>query len=133
MERVYSYLILNNKKYFSIAEEYIELERIFKKETLFEKASLWVDMVIHPIIAFVTLILRKQNLDIFSVLTIQKTIRIWTDWFRYLTLGYETREWIDIVRSVGGPFISTNDPTYHMYVYADGMQRLQNQLHMKPL
>ena len=73
MEKIYSYLILNNKKYFSLADEYVELERIFKKETFLEKASLWVDMIIHPIIALVTLILRKQNLDIFSVLTIQKT------------------------------------------------------------
>jgi hypothetical protein len=32
------------------------------------------------------------------------------------------REWTNIVRAVGGPFISTNDAKYHIYVYADGMQ-----------
>ena len=128
MEKILSYLILNNKNFFSIAEEYVELEQIFKKETFFEKMSLFVDMILHPLISIAMTFMRGQTIDIFLVLTIQKTIQLWVDWFRYLALTYETREWVDVVRSAGGPFISTNDPTYHMYVYADGMQRLQNNL-----
>jgi hypothetical protein len=59
-------------------------------------------------------------------MTIHKTVSLWVDWIRYKELDSEIHEWIKIVKSNGGPFISTNDVSYHTYVYADGMQRLYN-------
>ena len=39
-------------------------------------------------------------------------------------LREEINSWISIVKKVDGPWISTNDSQYHLYVYADAMQRL---------
>jgi hypothetical protein len=44
------------------------------------------------------------------------------------SLNSEIREWTRIVKSVGGPFISANDSTYHVFVYADAMERLRSGL-----
>jgi len=55
-------------------------------------------------------------------------VTMWVDWFQYYNITQETLEWKKFVQSAGGPFISTNDPMYHLYVYADGMQRLKNSL-----
>jgi len=64
-------------------------------------------------------------------MTIHKTVTMWIDWFQYYNITQETLEWKKFVQTAGGPFISTNDPTYHMYVYADGMQRLKNKFFKK--
>ena len=66
------------------------------------------------------------------MISLHKTISLWTQWFQFKTLTYEIREWTSIVRSIGGPFISSNDPTYHMFVYADGMQRVWDSLFVLP-
>jgi len=126
MSQLHQYLILNRRDYFAIAEEYVMLNQIFQRETFLEKLSLWVDMLIYPVFLIVSIFLHKQEFSIFTVMTIHKVVSLWTDWIRYLELQYETHEWMNIVRSNDGPFISTNDPKYHMYVYADGMQRLNN-------
>ena len=120
------YLILNDRNYFALAEEHIYLEQIFKKETLLEKLTLWIDMLVYPIVMLFSTIWYGQDINIFTVMTIHKTVTMWLDWVKYYQLCHEVSEWKKFVQSAGGPFISTNDPTYHVYVYADGMQRLKN-------
>jgi hypothetical protein len=122
------YLILNKKRYFSIAEEFVNLEKLFKLETLFEKVSFWIDMVIYPIYTLISTLLFQQQLGIMTIVSIHKTVTKWQQYFRYIELKSEITEWKTIVQSVGGPFISTNDDTYHSYVYADGIQRLHDNL-----
>lgn len=122
------YLILNNSNYFAIAEEYITLEQLFKKDTIFEKLNVWIDMVIYPIISLISIIVYNQPIGIFTVITIHKIVSKWQQYIRYLQLKSETDEWKDIVNSTGGPKISTNDDMYIMYVFADAMQRLRNRL-----
>ncbi len=123
------YFTLNySKSFFRIAEEYIALQTKFIKDTFYEKLSLWIDMLISPIISILMCLYSKKLPSMFTMLSLQKTFTIWMDWFRFKELSADIREWTNIVRAIGGPFISTNDPTYHIFVYADGMQRLRDVL-----
>jgi magnesium-transporting ATPase (P-type) len=122
------YLILNNSNYFAVAEEFTILDQLFKQDTVFEKLNFWIDMVIYPIINLISIIVYNQRMGIFTIISIHKTVTKWQQYIRYLQLKSETNEWKEIVNSIGGPSISTNDDTYIMYVFADAMQRLRNRL-----
>ena len=122
------YAILNIKNYFEIAEEYVILEKEFTTETLYKKINFWIDMILQPIFLIVSIVFFGQSLGIFTVMTIHKTITKWQTYITYLILRNQINEWRAVVRSIGGPFISTNDDAYQPYVYADGMQRLHNSL-----
>ena len=121
-------ILLRPNNYFEIAEEYTALQGIFLKDRWLSGMSLWLEMVISPIISFISFFVYNQTPTIFGMLGFHKAITLWTQWIRYKTLTYEIREWTNIVRSIGGPFISSNDPTFHVFVYADGMQRIWNSL-----
>lgn len=123
-----SQMLLSPNNYFQIAEEYVGLQEIFLKDGWIENISLWIDMIVYPIVSFVSIFVYHQSPTIFSMISLHKTITLWTQWLRFKTLTYEIREWTSIIRSIGGPFISTNDPMYHIFVYADGMQRCWNSL-----
>jgi hypothetical protein len=104
------------------------LEQLFKKDTAFEKLNFWIDMVIYPIITLISIIVYNQQMGVFTIISIHKTVSKWQKYIRYLQLKSETDEWKAIIHSIGGPIISTNDDTYLMYVFADAMQRLRNRL-----
>jgi hypothetical protein len=122
------HIILHPNSYFEFADEFVKLQSIFIKESAIEIASLWLDMVISPLISLVYCLVYNVSPSIFTIFSLQKTVTLWSDWFRFKYLAAEVREWTNIVRSIGGPFISTNDPLYHIYVYADAMQRLNTSL-----
>lgn len=128
MLEVNQYIILNKKRYFDIADEFVKLKQLFKLETLFEKMSFLVDMVIYPLYTLLSIVIYNQRMGILTIMSIHKTVTKWQQYFRYMQLKIDIDEWKTIVRSAGGPFISTNDDTYHSYVYADGMQRLHDNL-----
>lgn len=117
------YLILNNTNYFAIAEEYIQLQQLFKTETFFEKLSLFMKLVGNVILSFLW---KSSNLSL--ALTFYRAVDDWKQYMRYKNLKTKVEEWKQIVHSVGGPFISTNDELYQPYVYADGLQRLHTSL-----
>jgi hypothetical protein len=123
MSLVSQYLVLNNTDYFREADEYIQLHQLFKTETFYEKFGLFMKLIGNLILAFVW---KSQALSM--SFTIYRMVEDWKQYIRYLEIRSKIREWKELVRSVGGPFISTNDPTYQCYVYADGMQRLHNRL-----
>ena len=125
------YLILNNKSYFAVAEEFVNAQQLFKQETLFEKLNFWIDMVLYPLYNLCSILFLDAGFGLFTILSIHKTVTKWYEYFKFWLLKQETQEWRKIVKSVGGPFISTNDDMYHAYVYADGMQRLHNELFRK--
>ena len=120
------YLILNNQSYFAKADEFVDLNQLFIQETLFEKLNFWVDMILYPLYTLISIVFFDSEFGIFTLMTIQKTLTKWYEYFKYWMLGREIKEWKKLVKSAGGPFISTNDEIYHSYVYADGMQRLHN-------
>lgn len=121
---VISYLALHDT-YFKKADVYSRLNKIFNPEDLIGRIMLWVDMVVSPLITVVTSIWNMEMPSVFSIYSFYKTFNIWAEWFEYTLLQSEIHEWKRLVKSIGGPFISTNEPLYHSYVYADAMQRLR--------
>lgn len=121
-------LLMNASNYFSIADEYVSLQKIFSRDTLLEKIELWIEMVISPLIMVVMMIWEWKAPDMFQMMSLQKCAQLWKDWFRMRELRSEIHMWIKLVRSIGGPFIATNDAEYHVFVYADAMQRLRDSL-----
>jgi hypothetical protein len=123
MSSISRYLILNNTNYFAIAEEYIELNQLFKTETFYEKFGLFMKLIGNLILA---LVWKSQPLSM--SFTMYRMVEDWRQYLRYLEIHRRIREWRNIVHSAGGPFISTNDDLYQPYIYADGIQRLHNNL-----
>jgi len=121
-------ILMNSKDYFKIADEYVSLQKIFSRDTLLEKLELWIEMVISPLIMLVMSLWNLSMPDMFQMMSLQKCAQLWKDWFRMRELKSEIHMWIKIIRSIGGPFISANDAEYHVFVYADGMQRLHDLL-----
>ncbi len=64
--------------------------------------------------------------------SLMKTYQLWIDWLRFRELREKVDNWKMKVKSVGGPWISTNDPDYHVFVYADGMERIKYALRSRP-
>ena len=119
---------MNEKNYFKLADEYVSLQKIFSRDTLIGKLELWFDMIISPLLMILKSIWDKQYPSVFSMLSLQKCAQLWKDWFRMREIRSEIHMWIKLVRSIGGPFISSNDAEYHVFVYADAMQRLHDSL-----
>lgn len=122
------FLVLNGTDYFSLADEYVTLQKIFVKEAIHEKISLWFDMIVSPLLTILHAIWKQAMPSIFTVLSFQKCVNLWKQWLRFEDLKKQIHEWMKIVRSIGGPFISSNDAEYHVFVYADAMQRLHRGL-----
>lgn len=121
-------ILMRPKNYFSIADEYVSLQKIFSRDTLLGTLELWLEMVISPLIQLIMAIWNQSIPDVFQLMSLQKCVQLWKDWFRMREIRSEIHTWINIVRSVGGPFIASNDAEYHVFVYADGMQRLHDSL-----
>jgi hypothetical protein len=122
------FLLLNGPNYFSLADEYVTLQKIFVKETPLDQIGLWFDMIVSPILTILHAIWKQVMPSVFTVLSFQKCVTLWKQWFRFQDLKKQVHEWMNIVRSIGGPFISSNDAEYHVFVYADAMQRLHGGL-----
>ena len=117
-------ILTHEKDYFIKAERYLERYKQFNPETYYEKALLLVDMILTPLISIANFFITKSAPSIMSFMSVQKVVTIWYEYYEYKCLQKEIREWKSIVQSIGGPFISANDPLYSPYVYADGMMRI---------
>ena len=122
------FLLLNGSDYFSLADEYVTLQRIFVKENVLDQIGIWFDMIVSPILTILHSLWKQVAPSLFTILSFQKCVTLWKQWFRFQDLKKQVHEWMNIVRAIGGPFISSNDPEYHMFVYADAMQRLHRGL-----
>jgi len=122
------FMILNGSNYFASADEFVTLQRIFTHDSVYESVSLWFDMIISPLLTILHSLWKQTYPSIFTLLSFQKCAELWKQWVRFQELKAYVREWMNIIRSIGGPFISSNDPEYHVFVYADGMQRLHHAL-----
>lgn len=119
-----SYMLLNKSNYFQKADRFIELTKLFTSSSIIDKLSLWYDMIVQPIYTLISCLFYGGEFSVFTIFDIQKCIGIWKEWFEFKQLAFEIRQWMKIVQTMDGPFISTNDATYHVYVYADAMERL---------
>ena len=109
--------------YFALANEYVDLKSDFECANILETAILWFDMILYPIY----IVIRLCMLDISPtyLLTLVKTYRLWVDWFRLQEIEKKIDIWKTTVRSLGGPWIASNNPDLHVFVYADGMERIK--------
>ena len=124
-ETIQYFLLNQSTNFFAKANEFVVLQEKFIKESLLEKLSLWFSLFISPLLTLFNLIIKKEPPSIFTMLSIKNTFDLWTEYIKFHLLSKEIHKWTKIVRSVNGPFISCNDPTYHMFVYADAMERLR--------
>ena len=123
-----SYFVMNSHSFFEVAEEFVELQKKFVKDTLYERVFLWIEMLVSPVSAIAMCFWNNEAPSVFTSISFYKCIMLWFDWIKFTILTHEIRDWTRIVRAAGGPFISTNDSDYHVYVYADAMERLRTSL-----
>jgi hypothetical protein len=119
------------ENYFGLAEEFTQLTIEFTPDSLYEKAQLWIDMIVYPLYNLYTLL--TSGVSLMACFSLFKCYQLWIRWLRFHEIKLKIRSWMHIVRSVGGPFISCNDAVYHMYVYADGMERVKAALASKKI
>jgi hypothetical protein len=116
-------LKLPDEPYFELADEYTDLKQKFETEDTMSWLYLWFDMLLYPI--YIIIRLCMQDYSIMYVMTIAKTYQLWIDWLRLQELEKKVESWKTTVRSLGGPWISANTPDLHVFVYADGMERIR--------
>lgn len=116
------YLLWNAKNYFVEAEKFVNLTNKF----LFPSWTLWIEMVISPLITILICLYKKSPPDVFGLFGFYKCFVAWNEWLDYKTVKRDFIEWKQIVDASDGPFISTNNDEYLAYVYADGMHRIFN-------
>ena len=118
-------MILLESNFFELAETYVNLSHDFLIDFSLHMLTNLFDMVLYPLYLFYKLMFHHETPSMFNMITIYRIIKMWYNYFKYYFLNSDIVEWVTIVRSIDGPFISTNDPTYHVYVYADGMERIK--------
>ena len=114
-------LQIEKKPYFSLVQEYIELEKKFSKPWL-DLIPLIIEMLLYPL--YILYLFSQGDFSPFSLISLIKTYELWMEYLRFRDLKQELDSWIPLIKKVGGPWISTNDSVYHWYVYADAMERL---------
>jgi len=114
-------LQIPDRPYFKIAHEYLGLHKLFLPEDSLDCLVLVFDLLLYPI-----WILCSGNFTLMDIFPLMKCGQMWKDLFRYQELSTEIWYWKFIVKLVGGPWISTNDPNYHVFVYSDAMVRLSS-------
>jgi hypothetical protein len=112
---------IEKKEYFALTEEYRTLQKKFEV-TGFELFFLVVDLFVYPL--YMIYQISEGDNSYMHIFAAMKTYELWSDLLRYLELTVETDLWILLVKLAGGPWISTNDPDYHLFVYADAMERI---------
>lgn len=112
-------LNITDKSYFNLAHEHLELQKMFMPSDFLDLLVLGFDLIFYPI--WIIFSGEPSVMDMFPLL---KCGQLWKQLFRYQELSAELWYWKFVVRLVGGPWISTNDPEYHSLVYADAMTRL---------
>ena len=120
------HLNIPSQPYFEQAEEFVHLTEKFITDDWMVLTMLIIDMVLYPFYVLYQWI--KLDFSVLHILSLIKTYQLWIDWFQFCYLGKQIREWKETVRSVGGPWISTNSPDHHVFVYADGMERIRYSL-----
>ena len=121
---IYSHIILRDGTYFEDADNYVRLHKIYNPGDIWSTISIWIEMVVNPLLTIITSIYNQEFPGMFSVIGFYKCFSLWVEWFLYKDLSHEVSEWTKHIREMGGPFISTNDPRYQAFVYAHTMQQM---------
>lgn len=79
------------------------------------------DMIIMPLIALFYFF--NSGEVVMMLTTMMTAYRVWKDWIEFTELQYDMQRMRLRMAQVGGPFITTNDPKYMPYVWADAVVR----------
>ena len=80
-----------------------------------------------PMLVLVWTLTGKGDLSML-VTTLYRTYQSWSEWFELTTLRFEVQRMYLTAMKAGGPFITTNDPLYMPYVWADAEVRVNMHL-----
>jgi len=116
----YKYLLENSTDFFKDTNEYFDLRRKF------QGIYVWID-ILAPLVTILIFFV-YGTWDMFASMGFLKSGYAISSWLRYRHLSAQIYKWKEIVIASGGPNIVVNDPEYHVFVYAEGMQRLHNKL-----
>jgi hypothetical protein len=107
---------------FKVAERYIQLRKTCAPESWADTFALISDMIIMPTIILFLLFLHVAD-PMTIATTFLKTYQVWRDYTEYIDLRFQVQSMFVHCQAVGGPFITTNNPLYMPYVFADAVER----------
>lgn len=108
-----------------MAEEYVQLQSVLEPEGWIDRILLGNDMFLQPVIIYLTWVLGYEVSFLAIISILVKAVEVWWKWARYQVLREDAKHWVLITKLAGGPFISCNDPKYHVFVYAEAIERLR--------
>ena len=79
-------------------------------------------MILMPLITAFLCVTRGVDIMMIAS-TVRNMYSTWAEWFEYSDTRLKVQMMMLHMVRVGGPFISTNDPTYMPYVFADAVVR----------
>ena len=112
------------KTAFQTAERYIQLTKVWETDEWVPLIKHINEMILMPLIAFFSYCAGYSDI-MFCLSTFVGATSAWTEYAEFVELTFVMQRMELQARRVGGPFISTNDPTYMPYVWADAVTRLR--------
>jgi hypothetical protein len=110
------------KTAFQTAERYIQLTKVWETDEWVPLIKHINEMILMPLIAFFSYCAGYSDI-MFCLSTFVGATSAWTEYAEFVELTFVMQRMELQARRVGGPFISTNDPTYMPYVWADAVTR----------
>ena len=107
---------------FQTAERYIQLCRVWESGEWVPLIKNINEMILMPLIAFFSYSVGYSDI-LFCLTTFASAMNAWSEYAQFIELKFAMQRMELQARRVGGPFISTNDPTYMPYVWADAVTR----------
>lgn len=107
---------------FKTAERYIQLQEKCAPSSWMQTAQMVGDMIVMPLILIFFIFMRTAD-PLTVAMNGMKAYQAWKDYVEYTQLRFEVQAMLLYCKSVGGPFIVTNDPKYMPYVFADAVCR----------
>ena len=112
------------KTAFQTAERYIQLTKVWETDEWVPLIKHINEMILMPLIAFFSYCAGYSDI-LFCLSSFVGAMSAWTEYAEFVELTFVMQRMELQARRVGGPFISTNDPTYMPYVWADAVTRPQ--------
>jgi hypothetical protein len=107
---------------FQTAERYIQLSKVWDSDAWVPLLKHISEMILMPLIAFFSYSIGYSDI-MFCLSTFASAMSAWSEYTEFIELKFAMQRMQLQARRVGGPFISTNDPTYMPYVWADAVTR----------
>lgn len=107
---------------FKTAERYIQLRKICVPDSWQGTMRRINDMILMPVILLFYLIVGRFD-PMFLIPNLVSIYQAWREWMEYSDLRFVVQRMYLHTAKVHGPFITTNNPTYLPYVFADAVVR----------